>query len=40
MVEAQSKDQLVQLMQLCPAEEGDIIEIRQIFGEEDFPLKQ
>jgi hypothetical protein len=40
MVEAQSKDQLVQLMQLCPAEEGDIIEIRQIFGEEDFPLKK
>lgn len=40
MVEAQSKDELIQLMQNCPAEEGDIIEIRQIFGEEDFPIKQ
>src|SRR5579871_4568954 len=38
MVEAKSKDEVVQLMQKCPAEEGDIIEIRQIFGEEDFPL--
>ena len=40
MVEAKSKDQLVELMQNCPAEEGDIIEIRQIFGEEDFPIKK
>jgi len=40
MVEATSKDELVQLMQNCPAEEGDLIEIRQIFGEEDLPIKK
>jgi hypothetical protein len=33
LVEAKSKDELVKLMQNCPAEEGDTIEIRQIFGE-------
>ena len=31
MVEAESKEQLVKWAQRCPAEEGDIIEIRQIF---------
>jgi len=40
MVEAESKDELVRLMQDCPAEEGDIIEIRQIFGEEDFAIQK
>jgi hypothetical protein len=40
MVEAKSKDEMVELMQHCPAEEGDIIEIRQIFGDEDFPIKK
>ncbi len=40
MVEAKSKGQLVELMQNCPAAEGDIIEIRQIFGDEDFPVKK
>lgn len=40
LVEAKSKDELVKLMQNCPAEEGDIIEIRQIFGDEDFAIKQ
>ena len=40
MVEAKSKDELVQLMQRCPAEDGDIIEIRQIFGEEDFAIRK
>ena len=40
MVEAKSKDQLVELMQNCPAAEGDIVEIRQIFGDEDFPIKK
>ncbi len=36
IVEADSKEELVQWMQRCPAAEGDVIEIRQIFGEEDF----
>ena len=40
LVEAKSKDELVKLMQNCPAEEGDIIEIRQIFGDEDFAIKK
>lgn len=40
MVEAESQEQVVKLMQGCPAEDGDIIEIRQIFGEEDFALRK
>jgi hypothetical protein len=36
LVEADSKEELVKWAQRCPAAEGDIIEIRQIFGEEDF----
>lgn len=40
LVEAESKDQLVKLMQDCPAEDGDIIEIRKVFGEEDFAAKK
>ena len=36
MVEADSKEQLVRLMQKCPAEDGDMIEIRQIFSPADF----
>jgi hypothetical protein len=31
MVEADSKEELVKWAQRCPAEEGDVIEIRQIF---------
>ncbi|MEO6422783.1 MAG: YciI family protein [Candidatus Nitrotoga sp.] len=31
MVEASSKEELVKWAQQCPADEGDIIEIRQIF---------
>ena len=38
MVEAESKEQLVQLMQKCPAEDGDVIEIRQIFSAADFAI--
>jgi hypothetical protein len=38
MVEADSKEQLVKLMQQCPAEEGDVIEIRQNFTAEDFAI--
>jgi len=32
MVEAKSKEELVKWAQRCPADEGDVIEIRQIFG--------
>ena len=38
MVEADSKEQLVKLMQKCPAEDGDVNEIRQIFSAEDFAI--
>ena len=38
MVEAESKAQLVGLMQTCPAEDGDVIEIRQIFSAADFAI--
>jgi hypothetical protein len=37
IVEADSKEELVKWAQRCPADEGDVIEIRQIFGEADFP---
>lgn len=40
MVEAESKDELVKWAQRCPAKEGDIIEIRQIFDGEDFAIKR
>ncbi len=40
MVEADSKEQLVKWAQRCPAEEGDVIEIRQIFGVECSPAGQ
>jgi len=36
LVEAQSKEEVVKWAQRCPAEAGDTIEIRQIFGPEDF----
>lgn len=36
LVEAHSKEEVVTWAQRCPAEEGDTIEIRQIFGPEDF----
>jgi hypothetical protein len=37
IVEAQSKEELLAWAERCPAGEGDVIEIRQIFGEADFP---
>ena len=40
LVEAQSKDELVKWAQRRPADEGDVIEIRQIFDEADFPIKK
>lgn len=36
LVEASSKEEVVKWAQRCPADEGDIIEVRQIFGPEDF----
>ena len=36
LVEAPSKKEVVRWAQRCPAEEGDTIEVRQIFGPEDF----
>jgi hypothetical protein len=37
IVEAESREELLAWAQRCPAAEGDVIEIRQIFGEADFP---
>jgi hypothetical protein len=39
LVEADSKEELVKWMLRCPAEEGDVIEIRQVFSESDFAAK-
>jgi hypothetical protein len=36
MIEADSKEELVKWAERCPAEEGDIIEIRQIFDLTDL----
>jgi hypothetical protein len=38
MVDAASKEEVVAWARRCPAEEGDTIEIRQIFSEEDFAI--
>ena len=36
MVEADSKEEVVKWAQQCPADDGDVIEIRQVFAPEDF----
>jgi len=36
LVEADSKQQVMEWTQKCPADDGDVIEIRQVFGPEDF----
>jgi len=36
LVEAPSKEEVVKWAQSCPADDGDTIEIRQVFGPEDF----
>jgi hypothetical protein len=36
MVEADSKEDVVKWAKQCPADDGDVIEIRQVFGPEDF----
>jgi len=40
MVEAGSKEELVKWAQRCPADPGDVIEIRQIFEVEEFAIKK
>ena len=40
MVEAHSKEELVKWAQRCPADPGDVIEIRQIFDAADFAIKK
>ncbi len=40
MVEASSKEELVKWAQRCPADPGDVIEIRQIFDVADFAVKK
>jgi len=40
LVEANSKEELVKWAQRCPADEGDVIEIRQIFDKADFAIKK
>ena len=40
MVEANSKEELVKWAQRCPADPGDVIEIRQIFDAADFCIKK
>jgi hypothetical protein len=40
MVEANSKEEMVKWAQRCPADLGDVIEIRQIFDAADFALKK
>ena len=40
LVEANSKEELLEWAQRCPAQEGDVIEIRQIFDLADFAIKK
>ncbi len=37
LLQAQSKQQVVDWMKRCPAQNGDVIEIRQVFEMSDFP---
>jgi len=37
MLQAQSKQQVVDWMKRCPAQDGDVIEIRQVAEMTDFP---
>jgi hypothetical protein len=39
LVEAKSKEEVVKWAQRCPADEGDVIEVRQIFEAEDFAIR-
>jgi hypothetical protein len=37
MIQAKSKQEVIDWIKKCPAEEGDVIEIRQVFEMSDFP---
>ena len=37
LIEAKSKDEAVGWARRCPASDGDVIEVRQVFDESDFP---
>ena len=37
LLQAQSKQQVVDWLKRCPAQDGDVIEIRQVFEMSDFP---
>lgn len=38
LVQADSKEDVVKWAEKCPADDGDVIEIRQIFAPEDFEI--
>jgi len=40
MIEAKSKEEVVNWMKRCPADDGDVIEIRQVFEMSDFPIQE
>jgi hypothetical protein len=40
LVEADSKEEVVHWAAKCPADDGDTIEIRQVFGPEDFAIAE
>jgi hypothetical protein len=40
LIEAKSKEEVVKWAERCPADEGDVIEIRQIVEVEDFAIKK
>ena len=37
MLQADSKEKVIELMKRCPAQDGDVIEIRQVAELSDFP---
>ncbi len=40
MLEADSQEEVIEWMKKCPAEKGDVIEIRQVEEEEDFEIDE
>jgi len=40
LVEAESKEEVLKWVQRCPADPGDVIEIRQVFELADFAVKK
>lgn len=39
MLEAKSKQQVIDWMKRCPAQDGDVLEIRQVYELADFPAE-